>query len=82
MELTNKKCYYCSHPEHVIFPISINNADLRTLQGRLCEKSGHWGGLFSGGSHSAYTPREIDPVDLPKIIQQIRHKHPQTQPIT
>ena len=81
MELTNKKCYYCGHPEHVIFPVSINSVDLGTLQGRLCEKCGHLG-LFGGGSHSAYAPREIDPVNLPKIIQQIRHKYPQTQPIT
>ena len=77
MELTNKRCYYCDHLEHVIFPISINSADLGVLQGRLCEKCGHLG-LFSGGSLSAHAPCEINPVNLPKIIQQIKNKYPQT----
>ena len=77
MELTNKKCHYCDHLEHVIISVSITSEDIGGLQGRLCEKCGHLG-LFSGGSLSAHASREINPVNLPKIIQQIKNKHPQT----
>lgn len=81
MELINKKCHYCDHLEHVIISVSVTSEDIGSLQGRLCEKCGHLG-LFGGGNHSAHAPREIDPVNLPKIIQQIRNKYTQTQPIT